>query len=98
MEPFSLEEGERRSPFLGPRELRFLVTEFSEQSYSTSSHCPFTKGSSRDLITDLGGEEGIPDGVGLQDYPSVLEGRPKIGIYMAACPRPYPESGAAVAE
>ena len=38
MEPFSHEEGERRSPFLGPRELRYLVTEFLEQSYSTSSH------------------------------------------------------------
>ena len=46
MEPFPREEGNGISPSLGPSELRYLVTKFLEQSYSTSSHCPSTKGSS----------------------------------------------------
>ena len=85
-------------PSLGPSELSYLVTKSLEQSYSTTSNCPSTKGSSRDLRTNPRGEEGLPKGVELRDCLSVLGGRPKIEVYTAACPRPYPKSRAAVEE
>ena len=38
MEPFTHEERDGIFPSLGPSELRYLVTKFLEQSYSTTSH------------------------------------------------------------